>query len=231
MGGSLPQYPSVTCVNCTGTFAPELYVIVDAGERPDLVDLIKRDIIHVALCPHCATGNAIGLPLMVYRPQELVRIMYSPWPGFTPEQEHEHLDALFAHLHRQLGNRWDDGLTKGIYRAERADLPLVVDCKVELLPGGWVPTLREAVMRWLSCDTWEQARAVVQRDRILLSHEGLVFFKQKVKHAEAEGDRRSAHVMGEYLAVLEDCQTSGIDQAFAARLDGSGRTHMPNIVD
>lgn len=230
MSVSLPQYPSITCVNCAGTFAPELYVIVDSQERPDLVDLVKKDIIHVAICPHCSTAIAIGLPLMIYRPQESVRIMYSPWLDATPAQQDEHLGSLFEHLHRRLGKRWDDGLTKGIYLADRADLPLVVDCNVDLLPGGRDPSLREAMMRYLGCDTWEQARVVVQTYRVLLSREAAVFFQQKIRQAQAAGDERVADVMGEHLAVLEACNLSGVDKAFGVKLNGSGRTHMPGLL-
>jgi CpXC protein len=227
---SLPQYPSVTCVNCAGTFAPELYVIVDSQERPDLVDLVKKDIIHVASCPHCSTAIALGLPLMIYRSQESVRVMYSPCPGATPAQQHEHLGSLFEHLRRRLGKRWDDGLTKGIYFADRADLPLVVDCNVDLLPGGRDPSLREAMMLYLDCDTWEQASAVVRTHPAMLGREAAIFFQQRIARAQAEGDTRVVRVMGVHLAVLETCNSIGVDNAFSAKLDGSGRTRMPGVL-
>jgi hypothetical protein len=230
MSVSLPQYPSLTCVGCAGTFAPELYVIVDARERPDLVAAIKADIVHCVMCPHCQGVIAVGLPLMVYRPQERVRIIYSPWPDATPDQQHEHLGALFEHLRQRLGRRWDDGLTRGFVRAERDDLPLLVDADLDLLPGGRDPTLREAVLEFLGCRTWEEARAVVRAHPVLLGPEAVVFFRVRIRGADEEGDRRTAAVLGEHLAALEECARDGADAAFASRLDGSGRTRMPGVL-
>jgi len=228
---SLPQYPSVTCVNCVGTFAPELYVIVDVTERPDLLKAIRDDILHCVLCPHCSTVIAVGLPLMVYRPQESVRILYSPWPDATPAQQHEHLDALFAHLRRRLGRRWNDGLTRRIFLAERSELPVVGACDLDLLPGGGDQTLRDAMLKFFGCRTWEQARALVQAQPVLLRPEAAVFLRRKGVTARNRRDLRTSQVMDDYLAVLEDCVSQGVDAAFAARLDGSGQTRMPDVLE
>ncbi len=65
---SLPQYPDTTCVRCRSLYTPELYVIVDVRERPDLVQRIKDGVIHCAICPHCGVVMDFGMPLLVYRP-------------------------------------------------------------------------------------------------------------------------------------------------------------------
>jgi hypothetical protein len=105
-GVSFPQYPPTRCVNCGSAFTPELYVIVDSRERPDLVQRIKEDIIHAAICPHCGVVMTFGMPLLVHRPGAPVPVIYSPVTGANPAQREEHAMMLLSALRERLGRNW-----------------------------------------------------------------------------------------------------------------------------
>ena len=222
---SLPQYLDAVCVRCRSTYTPELYVIVDAEERPDLVQRIKDGIIHCAICPHCGVVMDFGLPLLVYRPGAMTPVMYSPVDIATPEQRDEHVLMLLNALRRQLGPDWDDGLTRGVYHVERDQLAEVVDVNPDLLPGGRDPSLRKAIDEFMWIDTWERAQQVVERySKLLLGPEAEIVLRRGMSRAQAAGEAESASMMARHLDLLLQCRAIGVRAAFAPHISGSGAT-------
>jgi hypothetical protein len=222
---SLPQYPPTRCISCSASYAPELYVIVDANERPDLVQGIKDDIIHCVICPHCGVVMTFGMPLLVYRSGEPVPVLYSPVPIATPQQRDEHAEMLISALSRQLGPDWDDRLSRGVYVVERDQLPEVVDVNPDLLAGGRDPSLRRAMDTFLHCPTWEQARAAVEAHRdLLLGREAEIVLRRGIERACDDGVEDIAATVAAHLGVLRECRERGVAAVFAARVNGSGFT-------
>jgi hypothetical protein len=227
---SLPQYPPVKCVSCQKTFKPEMYVIVDVSARPDLVQRIREGILHCAICPHCAAVLTLGMPLLVYRPGEAVPLMYSPVAGATKSQKHEHGRMLLEELRHRIGQAWHDELASGgVYTVDRTKLAGIIDCNPDLLPGGRDPSLRRAMDRYLHCGTWEEARRTVEQNEILLSREAEIVLKNGIDSARAGGDAEIEATMAEHLDVLRQCRTASLEEAFAAKTDGSGQTIKMNL--
>jgi hypothetical protein len=222
---SLPVYPDTACVACRVTFAPELYVIVDTGERPDLVDRIKQSILHCAICPHCGTVMSFGLPLLVYRPGAAVPVIYSPAAGATPAQIREQGGQLLESLRRQLGPAWDDRLTRGVYQVERDELVEVVDINPDLLPGGRDPALREVIDELLWIDTWERAQdLVLRRSALLLGPEAEIVLRRGLARAQEAGAADDASMLARHLDLVRQCRKLGVRAAFAPHLSGTGAT-------
>ncbi|MGC4817151.1 CpXC domain-containing protein [Micromonospora sp. DT63] len=222
---SLPQYPPTRCVGCGAPYAPELHVVVDATERPDLVQRIKDDILHCAICPHCGVIMSFGMPLLVYRPGEPVPVLYSPVPIANPQQRDMHAEMLLAALSRQLGPDWDDRLANDVYVVERDRLPEVVDVNPDLLAGGRDPSLRHAMDLFLHCSSWEQARAAVEAHRdLLLSREAEIVLRRGIDRTHDNGLDDAVATLTDHLAVLRECRERGVAAAFAGRVDGSGCT-------
>jgi CpXC protein len=220
---SLPQYPDTACVRCRSMYKPELYVIVDAEERPDLVQRIKDDIIHCAFCPHCGVVMNFGLPLLVYRRGASVPVIYSPVAVATPQQREDHAMMLLRLLSQQLGPDWDDRLARGVYTAERDQLAEVVDVNPDLLPGGRDPALRQAMDELLWIDTWERAQQVVEgHAAVLLGPEADIVLRRGLSNAQAAGETDNASMMARHLDLLRQCREKGIGAAFAPHISGSG---------
>ena len=88
---SYAQTAPVTCPACGHGFDFDLWLIVDAARRPDLVARIRAGTLHDVVCPQC--GAAIGradAPLLLYTAGETGRgdpaptrpaIIFSPAQG------------------------------------------------------------------------------------------------------------------------------------------------------
>lgn len=94
MERSFAQPIDLTCVGCGQPFTSDIWLIVDATERPDLVARISDESIHVVTCPHCGTPHVVEAPLLFHDGASQTLI-------FTP-QEHR-TTAESQEAARQLG--------------------------------------------------------------------------------------------------------------------------------
>ncbi|AOR30024.1 hypothetical protein BFF78_02090 [Streptomyces fodineus] len=218
------QYVEMPCPSCGEPIAPELYVVVDSDERPDLVRLIKQDILHCPVCPHCDVVLYLGMPLLVHRPGQRVPVIYSPVPRADPELRRRHGEMLVQILRERLGGRWTDRLGRRVYTADRNRLAALVDLDLDLLPGGRDTSLSEAMERYQFCATWEEARAAVERFDVLLGPEAEFVLRNGIRKAEAAADTEAVATTAQHLDVLLDCRDRGVPAAFAELCDGTGRT-------
>ncbi len=53
MSASFAQTVPLTCPRCGTSFQAELWLIVDAAERPDLLEKARQDTLHELACPQC----------------------------------------------------------------------------------------------------------------------------------------------------------------------------------
>ena len=76
---SYVQSAPVTCPTCGRAFTFDVWLIVDAAERPDLMKRIRRGTLHTVACPNCGqpAGEA-DRPLLLYRPNAELAILFSP---------------------------------------------------------------------------------------------------------------------------------------------------------
>ncbi|MGQ9928664.1 MAG: CpXC domain-containing protein, partial [Chloroflexaceae bacterium] len=70
MSPSLSQTASLTCPQCGQEFQAEIWLIVDAAERPDLLERVKRGTLHTLTCPHCGHRGQVDAPLLLYLPPD-----------------------------------------------------------------------------------------------------------------------------------------------------------------
>jgi len=70
MSRSFTQSVEVTCVGCSQPFEASVWLIVDAAERPDLVEQIKAQVLHIATCPHCGVAHPLEAPLLFHDPAQ-----------------------------------------------------------------------------------------------------------------------------------------------------------------
>jgi hypothetical protein len=219
------------CARCDEPFVPELYIVVDADERPDLVQRIEQGSLHTAVCPHCHVMMTFGMPLLVLRPRERVRVIYSPVPGVEEQLAEEHANMLGGILRQRLGSRWDDSLGERVYIAARGELPDLVDLDLELLPEGRDLSLREALDHFMFSATWEESRETVEREEeLLLSREAEFVLRSGVRRMEAKGEAEMAAMGGEHLRALQDCRSRGVAAAMADRCRLPGPTVKNNLV-
>ncbi|WP_165360821.1 CpXC domain-containing protein, partial [Candidatus Chloroploca sp. Khr17] len=123
---SLAQTASLTCPVCGVAFDAEVWLIVAADERPDLVARIRAGTLHTVVCPN-GHASQIDAPLLLYRPDADPPILFSPAEQTTREQDQQQAAGLIGALREQLGNAWRDAwLVQGLPGVQRAMLPIAL---------------------------------------------------------------------------------------------------------
>jgi CHAT domain-containing protein/tetratricopeptide (TPR) repeat protein len=98
----------VSCPNCGEPFEAATWVIVDVGERPDLVDQIVDEKIHCLNCPHCTHELSMRAPLLIYDAAMPDRFAFSPPDGMPASQAREIRFRLVSLFRKRAGNAWCD---------------------------------------------------------------------------------------------------------------------------
>ena len=133
MGNSYSIQKQISCVACGYTINFDVWQIVDAVERPDLLEKISNGILHDAYCPQCnKLIIQIDSPLLVYRPGCDPVLLFSKSEETTVRQDQEILRSLLTRLERSLGSNWP----KNWEEDEISTLPSRTILPVYLREGG-----------------------------------------------------------------------------------------------
>lgn len=83
MSISHSELAQLTCPACGKDFEAEIWMLVDAAERPDLAQALRDDTLDQAVCPHCGHAGPSGAPLLFHDPER--RRVYFAVPAGVPE--------------------------------------------------------------------------------------------------------------------------------------------------
>lgn len=97
MNRSFAQVAELRCYQCAQTFPVEVWLIIDAAERPELVEAIHAETLHVAQCPHCGTEHPIDAPLLFHDGSQET-LIFAAQEQTTSEQNHEAAQRLGQQL-------------------------------------------------------------------------------------------------------------------------------------
>src|SRR5262245_18960048 len=82
---SYSENTALTCPACGQDFAAEIWMLVDAHERPDLAEALYEGALNVVACPHCDYNGPAGAPLLFHDPAN--RRVYFAAPSAGAEHE------------------------------------------------------------------------------------------------------------------------------------------------
>lgn len=85
MSISFAEPVPVTCPRCGTAFEAEIYIVIDAAERSDLVARILDDTLHDTICPNCGQAGRVAAPLL-YHDASHARVLLAV-PSDMPESE------------------------------------------------------------------------------------------------------------------------------------------------
>ncbi|MCW5865553.1 MAG: hypothetical protein KIT52_20865 [Anaerolineae bacterium] len=102
MDHSLAQTIELQCPQCGARFAAAVWLIVDAGARPELLARVADGSLHTVVCPN-GHGGAVDAPLLLYRPGATPTLLFSPATQTTAEQDAEMAQGLVGRLRETLG--------------------------------------------------------------------------------------------------------------------------------
>jgi hypothetical protein len=121
---SYSEQVSLDCPACGKNFEATAWMIIDADERPDLIDALRVAELNVAQCPACGNRGKIAAPLM-YHNAQLQRVLFAGDPS-VPEHELRQqaqallnlmMDAIPEELHRPYHE--DVYVTEGLEGVQR----------------------------------------------------------------------------------------------------------------
>jgi hypothetical protein len=93
MERSFAQAIDLTCVGCGQTFTSDIWLIVDAAERPDLVARIADESLNVVVCPHCGTPHPVEAPLL-FHDRAAQTLIFTPQEHRTTAESQEAAQQL-----------------------------------------------------------------------------------------------------------------------------------------
>jgi CpXC motif protein len=128
MAISYSEKATLTCPTCGESFASEIWMLVDAGERPDLAHALREGTLNLVSCPHCGYHGPADAALLFHDPENR-RVYFAAPPG---TEEHEWREQAQALLYLLVDNL-----------PEEARRPYLGDVQVEQEVEG----VRSAILR------------------------------------------------------------------------------------
>ena len=126
MPTSSSQTATLTCPDCGHTFDAQIWLIVDAAERPDLLDRARTGTLLDIPCPHCGHTGQVDAPLLIFLPDDEPHLTFSPAEQTTAEQNMEQANSLLGLLHQRLGPAWRDEWMQSVATVPHHMLPAVL---------------------------------------------------------------------------------------------------------
>lgn len=78
MGYSYSENVDASCPRCGAAITATLWLCVDLQERPDLAEQLREGRLSTARCSRCDHTVGLGGPLLVCRPDQAPRLIFSP---------------------------------------------------------------------------------------------------------------------------------------------------------
>ncbi|MFZ0133457.1 MAG: CpXC domain-containing protein [Desulfobacterales bacterium] len=102
MKRSFSQPVTLSCPRCQRPAAIKVWLIVDASERPDLVDRIRDGSLRLLRCDHCGHEKKLDAPLLLHDPDRR-RVFFIP-PAADSEKKARKMGTVML---RQLAEAFD----------------------------------------------------------------------------------------------------------------------------
>src|SRR5438876_3504931 len=93
MAISYSENVTLTCPSCQKNFASEVWMLVDAAERPELAQALRDGTLNLVTCPHCDYHGPAGAPLLFHDPANQ-RVYFAAPPASEEYEWREQVQSL-----------------------------------------------------------------------------------------------------------------------------------------
>lgn len=132
MSVSLAEIAELNCPRCGHNFQARVWLIIEAAERPDLIDQAREGTLHRFPCPNCSHDGQVDVPLLVLQPSRNPPLLFSPASDTSPEEDQAQAAELINLLQDRLRERWrSDWLAQGLPAIARDMLPVALSDEPE----------------------------------------------------------------------------------------------------
>ena len=222
MINSTAERTQVECSTC-GAVTAEIWLIIDDTERPDLVRLLREDMLHRVSCPTCGADLIeVDAPVVLYRPHRDPAVLFLPAKHTTAEEDDEHAGALLSELRDRLGDLWRAEWLQPLNWVSQEMARFTLSEEAASFHPMEVGTLCTAALELTRAESWDDVRTLIQDHPALLAPLADVIL---AKLAADQPDARARVSVDNDRVFLERCRAIGPDLALAERsgVDRSAR--------
>ena len=231
---SVSQPASLTCPQCKTPFNVEVWLTVDAGERPDLAARCRDGSIHVVTCPNGHSGM-LGAPLLYH--DRAKQQLFLAYPPGMPEAEIQsagnqlvqklrsqllilpgssYLDAPKAVPLELLSAAIDDKLEEAMAelqaQAEALQNDPVIGAAMRVLQEH--PALVETILAWMNLDVWQDSKIFLEARADLMTEDAERVIGAMLDLARAQHDADATDDLKVHGEILRAARREGIDAAY-----------------
>jgi CpXC protein len=241
MSLSYSENATLICPTCGQRFVAEVWMLLDAAERPDLAEALREGGLNVVGCPHCGNRSPAGAPLLFHDAASR-RVYFAAPPDAAEHELREQAQSLLYRLigaipeeerHPYLGDVQVEQGVEGVHRALRRQRARgrtaaarpppapargaahhVVDVPPEPPPE---PTpLLDALQALIAADSPAEFATIVGEHPVLLGASADAALAQL---AEVQGDPTIAAALREVRAQLARMRGTIIDHRTGVQLN------------
>lgn len=101
MAISYNETATLACPSCGERFATDLWLLIDADERPDLAQALREGALNIVTCPHCAYHGPGGAAMLFHDPANR-RVYFAAPPNAEEHELREQAQSLLYKLVESL---------------------------------------------------------------------------------------------------------------------------------
>lgn len=213
------------CPSCSHAQVHDLWVLVDATERPDLADLCAKAALHEVVCVRCSRRFSPDSHVLFHDEEKKLLVLAAPL-STTSEQDRKANQRLHSYLLARMGK----GVKRAYLETTRVT-PGLAGLAVILGGGSDASEMNEAVRR-LEERATESASDAIQAGRYHASEEhwdeAQSFFLRALELSERDND---VHGQIRALDALGDCARSCQHYDLSHRFYGKAVQLLPGCDD
>jgi len=226
---SFSETLEVACPRCGNPFAPEVWLIVDARERPDLVAKILDGTLHDTHCPSCGQAGQAPAPLL-YHNRYARRVLFAVPPGMAEDEWRAAAEGLLWTLVGALPESLRDPYL-GELQAEAglAGVAAVLHAEglaeADLSSGEDLPPIVQAIQALLAADGADEIQRVLQQHTILLDPQAVAILRELAREARKQAEDEAAAGFSRAAEILDEVRAQGLLDALRAPASQPAQSH------
>jgi tetratricopeptide (TPR) repeat protein len=228
---SYSQQVRLACVRCGAGFDAEVWQLIDASKRPDLINLARDGTLHSFTCPGCGQSiRYVDSFVWIYHLDHSPTLIYSPAPASSENYYTEDFEPVLR-LKTQLGDAWHDEWLYATQCVRRYLLPTLLSEGVEaaLVKSGQYQMLSEVLSQFMNANSLDLSQQIISEHPELLSKEADNFLEYFKASFYRQGITENEKVIQQHHNLLIRCREIGIDKAYAEIRLGFGAEVSPEI--
>ena len=219
-----------SCESCGKETTVQTWLIIDAAEKPDLIEQVKNETLHKLDCPGCGEPIPLDPPLLLYFLGDEPRFLYASrqqdGTGFPEDMIQEIFDELVEssgdqelkdqyHHHQawvlkeDLPDRLKDYPNKPLREFDWTAYPALKQCEMLMVDD----YLQMVMTDYFGTPDWNRRRMVVERAPLLLTPAIEPWLESQEEAFLEMGNDQNLQIIRDHLEILTRAREVGYYEA------------------